>query len=407
MVHKRKFSLNLDHVQQEEGLENPSTPSILTPSKVKHFRRQFSEQNFDEEVLINLVDDEEKQQQKPLLLINSIEKLPYKIADINLAELGRKALSMAEAEMPGVMRLRKIYASKKPLNGVRLAGCLHLTAQTGVMIETFRALGAEVQWSSCNPLSTQDHVAAALVKAGIPIYAWKGETEEEKLWCIDMTIYFADGQPLNAVLDDGFNLTRIIHEKYPHLTSLIHGCSEETTAGITKLRKLFKANKLKIPLINVNESVTKSKFDNNYGCGESLIDGIKRATDVMIGGKVAVVVGYGHVGKGCAKALSSFGARVIITEIDPICALQAAMDGYQVMTMAEACKIGQIFASATGSTGLIRGEHMMEMRDMAILCNIGSGQTEIDVAWLKANTVKIENIKPHVCFYLVECIIFV
>ncbi|CAF2829010.1 unnamed protein product [Rotaria sp. Silwood2] len=399
MVHKRKCSLNLDHVQQEEGSENPSTPSILTPSKVKHFRRQFSEQNFDEEVLINLVDDEEKQQQKPLLLINSIEKLPYKIADINLAELGRKALSMAEAEMPGVMRLRKIYASKKPLNGVRLAGCLHLTAQTGVMIETFRALGAEVQWSSCNPLSTQDHVAAALVKAGIPIYAWKGETEEEKLWCIDMTIYFADGQPLNAVLDDGFNLTRIIHEKYPHLTSLIHGCSEETTAGITKLRKLFKANKLKIPLINVNESVTKSKFDNNYGCGESLIDGIKRATDVMIGGKVAVVVGYGHVGKGCAKALSSFGARVIITEIDPICALQAAMDGYQVMTMAEACKIGQIFASATGSTGLIRGEHMMEMRDMAILCNIGSGQTEIDVAWLKVNAVKIENIKPHVDIY--------
>ncbi|CAF0999908.1 unnamed protein product [Rotaria sp. Silwood1] len=399
MVHKRKFSLNLDHVQQQEGSENPSTPSILTPSKAKHFRRQFSEQNFDEDVLINRVDDEEKYQQKPLLFINNVEKLPYKIADINLVESGRKTLSMAEAEMPGVMRLRKIYASKKPLQGVRLAGCLHLTAQTGVMIETFRALGAEVQWSSCNPLSTQDDVAAALVKAGIPIYAWKGETEEEKLWCIDMTVYFADGQPLNAILDDGFNLARIIHEKYPHLTSVIHGSSEETTAGITKLRKFFKANKLKIPVINVNESVTKSKFDNNYGCGESLIDGIKRATDVMIGGKVAVIVGYGHVGKGCAKALSGFGARIIITEIDPICALQAAMDGYQVMTMTEACKIGQIFVSATGSTGLIRGEHMMEMRDMAILCNIGSGQTEIDVVWLKANAIKIENVKPHVDIY--------
>ncbi|CAF3751274.1 unnamed protein product [Rotaria sordida] len=406
MVQKRKLSVNLDYVQQqqqqeEEGSENPPTPSILTPSKAKYFRRQFSEQNFDEEITINRIDDEEKEQiKKPLLLlIDGIEKLPYKIADINLAELGRKALSMAEAEMPGVMRLRKIYAPKKPLKGVRLAGCLHVTAQTGVMIETFRALGAEVQWSSCNPLSTQDHIAAALVKAGVPIYAWKGETEEEKLWCIDQTIYFADGQPLNAILDDGCNLVRVIHEKYLHLTSVIHGSSEETTAGITKLRKLFKANKLKIPIINVNECVTKSKFDNNYGCGESLIDGIKRATDVMIGGKVVVIVGYGHVGKGCAKSLSGHGARVIITEIDPICALQAAMDGYEVMTMAEACKIGQIFVSATGSTGLIRGEHIMEMRDMAILCNIGSGQTEIDVVWLKANAIKIENIKPQVDIY--------
>ncbi|CAF4655587.1 unnamed protein product, partial [Rotaria sp. Silwood2] len=361
MFLKRKFSLNIERIQQEEESENLSISPILTSTRTKHFRRQLSEQNF--------------------------------------AELGRKALSMAEDEMPGVMLLRKIYRPKQPLKGVRLAGCLHLTAQTGVMIETFLQLGAQVQWSSCNPLSTQDHVAAALVKTGIAIYAWKGETEEEKLWCIDQTIYFPDGQPLNAILDDGCNLARIIHEKYPHLTSMIHGSSEETTAGITKLRKLFKNKKLKVPVINVNDSVTKSKFDNNYGCGESLIDGIKRATDVMIGGKVTVIIGYGNVGKGCAKALSSYGARVIITEIDPICALQAVMDGYQVTTMAEACKIGQIFVSATGSTGLIRGEHMMEMRDMAILCNIGSGQTEIDVVWLKANAVKIEYIKPQVDIY--------
>ncbi|CAF3826695.1 unnamed protein product [Rotaria sordida] len=395
MAFKRKFSLNIEHIQQEEGLENSRTSSILSPNGAKHFRRQLSEQNFDESQLMNRFDDE----QKPFLSIDGIEKLPYKIANINLAELGRKTLSMAEAEMPGVMLLRKIYTPKQPLKGVRLAGCLHLTAQTGVMIETFCQLGAQVQWSSCNPLSTQDHVAAALVKTGIPIYAWKGETEEEKLWCIDQTIYFADGQPLNAILDDGCNLARIIHEKYPHLTSLIHGSSEETTAGITKLRKLFKHKKLKVPVINVNDSVTKSKFDNNYGCGESLIDGIKRATDVMIGGKIVVVIGYGNVGKGCAKVLSGYGARVIVTEIDPICALQAVMDGYQVTTMAEACKIGQIFVSATGSTGLIRGEHMMEMRDMAILCNIGSGQTEIDVVWLKANAVKIEHIKPQVDIY--------
>ncbi|CAF4225944.1 unnamed protein product [Rotaria sp. Silwood2] len=276
---------------------------------------------------------------------------------------------------------------------------LHLTAQTGVMIETLCELGAQVQWSSSNPLSTQDHVAAALVKNGISIYAWKDEIEEEKLWCIDQTIYFPDGQPLNAILDDGCVLTRFIHEKYPHLTRLMHGISEETTAGTTQLRILFNNNKLKVPVINVNDSVTKSKFDNYYGCGESLIDGIERATDVMIGGKIAVVIGYGNVGKGCAKALSIYGARVIVTEIDPICALQAVMDGYQVTTMTEACKIGQIFVSATGSTGLIRGEHMMKMCDMAILCNIGSGQTEIDVVWLKANAVQIEHIKPQVDIY--------
>ncbi|UJR12571.1 hypothetical protein I4U23_016747 [Adineta vaga] len=345
-------------------------------------------------------DSRQKQHDDQSLLFNgAAAKLPYKIADINLAESGRKALSLAEAEMPGVMHFRKIYGPKKPLKGLRLAGCLHVTAQTGVMIETFLELGAQIQWSSCNPLSTQDEVAAALVKAGVSIYGWKGETDKEKLWCIDQTIYFPDGQPLNAILDDGCNLVRIIHEKYSHLTSVIHGSSEETTAGVTKLRKLLKNKKLKVPVINVNESVTKSKFDNNYGCGEGLIDGIKRATDIMIGGKTVVIIGYGNVGKGCAKAFLGFGARVIITEVDPICALQAAMDGHQVTTMDEACKIGHIFVTATGSTGLIRAEHIMEMRDLAILCNIGSGQTEIDVAWIKANAVKVENIKPQVDVY--------
>ncbi|CAF1029417.1 unnamed protein product [Rotaria sordida] len=278
---------------KEEESENSPTSPILTSVGAKYFRRQLSEKNFDESQMTNRFDDE----QKPFLFIDDIEKSSYKIANINLAELGRKELSMADDEMAGVMLLREIYTPKQPLKGVRLAECLHLTAQTGVMIETFRQLGAQIQWSSCNPLSTQDHVAAAL------------------------TIYFANGQPLNAILDDSCNLTRIIHEKYPHLTSMIYGSSEETTAGIIKLRKLFKNNKLKIPVINVNDSVTKSKFDNNCGCGESLIDGIKGAIDVMIGGKIAVVIEYDNVGKGYAKVLSGYGARVIVTEIDPICAL--------------------------------------------------------------------------------------
>ncbi|CAF1200360.1 unnamed protein product [Adineta steineri] len=393
---KRRFTIDVECLSNQEESEN--SPK-LNQTRQKRFCRQLSDHNCEEYEWIDGFNKEQKQSENIRFFYSGIEKLPYKIADINLAELGRKALTMAEAEMPGVMQLRKIHGQKKPLKGVRLAGCLHVTAQTGVMIETLHELGAEIQWSCCNPLSTQDDVAAALVKAGIAIYAWKGETDEEKLWCIDQTIYFPDGQPLNAILDDGFNLARIVHEKYLHLTSLIHGSSEETTAGITKLRKILKEQKLKFPVINVNDSVTKSKFDNNYGCGESLIDGIKRATDVMIGGKVVVVIGYGNVGKGCAKALSGLGARVIITEIDPICALQAAMDGYQVITMAEACKKGQIFVTATGSTGLIRGEHMMEMRDMVILCNIGSGQTEIDVVWLKQNAVKIENVKPQVDIY--------
>ncbi|CAF4955588.1 unnamed protein product [Rotaria sp. Silwood1] len=319
MGYKRKFSLNIERFQEEEESKNSVTSTIFTPTRSKHFRRQLSEQIYKESQLTNHFDDE----QKSLLLIDGFEKFPYKIADISLAKSGRTVLSVDEHEIPGVMLLRKIYGPEQPLKGVRLARCLHLTAQTGVMIETFIRL---------------DNVAAALVKAGVPIYAWKGETEEEKLWCIEQTIYFPDGQPLNAILDDGCNLTRVTHEKYPHLTSMIHGISEETTAGITKLRKLLKNDELKIPFINVNDSVTKSKFDNNYGCGESLIDGIKRATDVMIGGKIVVVIGYGKIGKGCAKALSGYGARVIITEIDPICALQAVMDGYEVTTMTEACR---------------------------------------------------------------------
>ncbi|CAF1142352.1 unnamed protein product [Rotaria sordida] len=387
-------SLNEEQIEQE-GFEDVTTSLISIPTAGRRFCRQFSEQSVDDIRLGHLFDADEES----LSFTGKMERLPYKIADIKLAKSGRKALSMAEFEMPGVMRLRKIYGPTKPLKGVRLAGCLHVTAQTGVMIETLRELGAEIRWSCCNPLSTQDHIAAALVKAGIAIFAWKGETEEEKLWCIDQTIYFANGEPLNAILDDGCNLTRIVHEKYLHLTHAIHGGSEETTAGITKLRKLLKSKKLSIPVINVNDSVTKSKFDNNYGCGESLVDGIKRATDTMIGGKTVVIIGYGNVGKGCAKTLSGHGAKVIITEIDPICALQAAMDGYQVTTIAEACKIGHIFVTATGSTELIRGEHIMEMRDMAILCNIGSGQTEIDVVWLKANAIKIENVKPQVDIY--------
>ncbi|CAF3660895.1 unnamed protein product [Rotaria sp. Silwood1] len=395
---RRQNSINSEFLQHHGRFEYPPSPS--TPNGIKRFRRQESQNYFAGEYEPEHYADDKQQQPQKLVFFNmDPTKLSHKIADINLAELGRKALSMAEAEMPGVMQLRKVFGPKKILKGVRLAGCLHVTAQTGVMIETLRELGAEIQWSCCNPLSTQDHVAAALVKAGISIYAWKGETMDEKLWCIDQTIFFPDGQPLNAILDDGCNLTKVIHEKYSHLTSVIHGCSEETTAGITKLRILLRDRKLKVPVINVNDSVTKSKFDNYYGCGESLIDGIKRATDVMIGGKVVVLIGYGNVGKGCAKSLSGLGARIIVTEIDPICALQAAMDGYQVTTMAEARKLGQIFVTATGSTGLIRGEHILEMRDMAILCNIGSGQTEIDVVWLKENAVKIENVKPQVDIY--------
>eukprot|EP01113_Clastostelium_recurvatum_P036905 TRINITY_DN533_c0_g1_i1.p1 TRINITY_DN533_c0_g1~~TRINITY_DN533_c0_g1_i1.p1 ORF type:complete len:436 (-),score=147.54 TRINITY_DN533_c0_g1_i1:39-1346(-) len=323
--------------------------------------------------------------------------LPYKVKDITLAAWGRKELDIAENEMPGLMALRKKYGPTQPLKGARVCGCLHMTIQTAVLIETLTALGAEVTWSSCNIFSTQDHAAAAIAATGIPVYAWKGETEEEYLWCIEQTLCsFKDGQPLNMILDDGGDLTNLIHEKYPHLLAGIKGVSEETTTGVHNLYKLHQQGKLKLPAINVNDSVTKSKFDNLYGCRESLVDGIKRATDVMISGKVAVVAGYGDVGKGCAQALSRQGARVIVTEIDPINALQACMEGYQVLTMEEAASQGNIFVTTTGCKHIIRGEHLMQMKEDAIVCNIGHFDIEIDVAWLKANATEAIEVKPMV-----------
>jgi len=326
-------------------------------------------------------------------------KPTYKVADIKLAEAGRKDIDLAENEMPGLMSLRAKHGASKPLKGARIAGCLHMTIQTAVLIETLTALGAEVQWSSCNIFSTQDEAAAAIAATGVPVYAWKGETDEEYVWCIEQTIFFADGQPLNMILDDGGDLTNVIHEKYPELLAGIRGISEETTTGVKNLYKMFKAGKLKVPAINVNDSVTKSKFDNLYGCRESLIDGIKRATDVMIAGKVAVVAGFGDVGKGCAQALHGFGARVIVTEIDPINALQASMQGYEVTTMEEACKEGHIFVTTTGCSGIIAPSHLLQMRDDAIVCNIGHFDCEIDVAWIKANSTKRVNIRPQVDRY--------
>jgi adenosylhomocysteinase len=326
-------------------------------------------------------------------------KPAYKVADIKLAEAGRKDIDLAENEMPGLMSLRTKYGLEKPLKGARIAGCLHMTIQTAVLIETLTALGAEVQWSSCNIFSTQDEAAAAIAATGVPVYAWKGETDEEYVWCIEQTIYFKDGQPLNMILDDGGDLTNVIHEQYPQLLDGIKGISEETTTGVKNLYKMFKAGKLKVPAINVNDSVTKSKFDNLYGCRESLIDGIKRATDVMIAGKVAVVAGFGDVGKGCAQALHGFGARVIITEVDPINALQAAMQGFEVTTMEEACQEGHIFVTTTGCSGIIAPIHLEQMRDDAIVCNIGHFDCEIDVAWIKATSIKRVNIRPQVDRY--------
>jgi len=326
------------------------------------------------------------------------KKLPFKVADIKLAEWGRKELDLAENEMPGLVAIRKKYAPLQILKGARIAGCLHMTIQTAVLIETLTALGAQVQWSSCNIFSTQDHAAAAIAVTGVPVYAWKGETEEEYAWCIEQTIFFADGQPLNIILDDGGDLTNLIHQKYPELLANIKGVSEETTTGVHNLYKMFEKGQLKIPAINVNDSVTKSKFDNLYGCRESLIDGIKRATDVMIAGKVAVVAGYGDVGKGCAQSLQKMGARVLVTEIDPINALQAAMEGYQVVTMEEAAPQGNIFVTTTGCRDIIRGEHIAVMKEDAILSNIGHFDIEIDVAWLNKNATKI-NIKPQVDRY--------
>lgn len=326
------------------------------------------------------------------------EKLPYKVKDIKLADWGRKEIKIAESEMPGLMALREEYGKEKPLKGARIAGCLHMTIQTAVLIETLVELGAEVQWSSCNIFSTQDHAAAAIADSGIPVYAWKGETEEEYEWCIEQTLQFKDGKPLNMILDDGGDLTALVHEKHPELLKGINGISEETTTGVHRLYQMARDGKLGAPAINVNDSVTKSKFDNLYGCRESLVDGIKRATDVMLAGKVAVVAGYGDVGKGCAQSLKSYGARVIITEIDPICALQAAMEGYEVKKMEDACKEGNVFVTATGCKDVIRGEHIEQMPDQAILANIGHFDSEIQAAWLNENGEK-ENIKPQVDKY--------
>jgi len=326
--------------------------------------------------------------------------MSFKVADISLADFGRKEIEIAELEMPGLMALRKKYGPTQPLKGARIAGCLHMTVQTAVLIETLTCLGAEVTWSSCNIFSTQDHAAAAIAATGVPVYAWKGETDEEYIWCIDQTLHaFKDGQPLNLILDDGGDLTRLVHDKYPHLLAGIRGISEETTTGVHHLYQMVRDGSLKVPAINVNDSVTKSKFDNLYGCRESLIDGIKRATDVMIAGKVAVVAGYGDVGKGCCAALKGMGARVLVTEIDPINALQAAMEGYEVTLMEDAVEIGNIYVTTTGCRDVIVGEHMLKMKDDAIVCNIGHFDVEIDVAWLKKTAVKRVNIKPQVDRY--------
>jgi adenosylhomocysteinase len=329
------------------------------------------------------------------------EKLQYKVADINLADWGRKEIMLAENEMPGLMAIRRKYAASQPLAGARIAGCLHMTIQTAVLIETLVALGAQVRWSSCNKFSTQDHAAAAIAAAGIPVFAWKGETDADYDWCVEQTLFFDDGQPLNMILDDGGDLTAMIHSpKYSHLAKGIRGISEETTTGVHRLYQMFARGELLVPAINVNDSVTKSKFDNLYGCRESLVDGIKRATDVMVAGKVAVVCGYGDVGKGCAQSMRSYGARTIVTEIDPICALQAAMEGFQVMTMDEACSIGNIFVTTTGCCDIITAEHMSKMPNDAIVCNIGHFDCEIRVADLNAypGIVKTQ-IKPLVDRY--------
>lgn len=323
-------------------------------------------------------------------------KPSYKVADISLAEFGRKEITLAENEMPGLMYLRAKYGASKPLKGARIAGCLHMTIQTAVLIETLTELGAEVTWSSCNIFSTQDHAAAAIAASGVPVYAWKGETDDEYVWCIEQTIYFPDGQPLNMILDDGGDLTKFVHDKYPQLLEGIKGVSEETTTGVHNLYRMFKEGKLKVPSINVNDSVTKTKFDNLYGCRESLVDGIKRATDVMLAGKVALVAGYGDVGKGSAQSLRGFGCRVIVAEIDPINALQASMEGYEVTTIEDAVERCSIFVTTTGCKDIIRGEHFERMKNDAIVCNIGHFDCEIDVKWLESNAAKKVNIKPQV-----------
>ena len=318
----------------------------------------------------------------------------YKVADISLADWGRKEIAIAETEMPGLMALREEFGEEKPLNGARITGCLHMTIQTAVLIETLIALGAEVRWSSCNIFSTQDHAAAAIAAEGIPVFAWKGETEEEYWWCVEQTIKGPDGWTPNILLDDGGDLTVIMHDKYPELLDDVRGVSEETTTGVLRLYEMEQKGTLRTPAINVNDSVTKSKFDNLYGCRESLVDGVKRATDVMIAGKIAVVCGFGDVGKGSAESLRSQGARVMVTEIDPICALQAAMEGYEVITMDEAAPIGDIFISATGNKDVITVDHMRDMKDRAIVGNIGHFDSEIQVEALRNQ--KWHNVKPQV-----------
>lgn len=330
--------------------------------------------------------------------------VPYKVKDISLAEWGRKEIELAEAEMPGLMSLREEYGTSKPLKGARIAGCLHMTIQTAVLIETLVELGAEVSWSSCNIFSTQDHAAAAIAAAGIPVYAWKGLTEEEFNWCIEQTLFFGeDRKPLNMILDDGGDLTNMVFDKFPELIDGIKGLSEETTTGVHRLYERYKKGTLHLPAINVNDSVTKSKFDNKYGCRESLVDAIRRATDLMLAGKVAVVAGYGDVGKGSAESLRSAGVRVIVTEIDPICALQAAMEGYEVKKMADAVKEANIIVTTTGNKDIVRAEHFKAMKDKAVVCNIGHFDNEIDVAWLNSNygTTKVE-IKPQVDKYTID-----
>ena len=332
---------------------------------------------------------------------NTTEKLSYKVKDISLADWGRKEIKLAEAEMPGLMSLREEYGATKPLAGARIAGCLHMTIQTAVLIETLVELGAEVSWSSCNIFSTQDHAAAAIAAAGIPVYAWKGMNEEEFDWCIEQTLFaFKDGQPLNMILDDGGDLTNMVFDRYPELTDAIKGLSEETTTGVHRLYERKKNGTLVMPAINVNDSVTKSKFDNKYGCKESLVDSIRRATDVMMAGKVAIVCGYGDVGKGSAASLRGAGARVIVTEIDPICALQAAMDGFEVKRLDSVVHLGDIIVTTTGNKNIVVGRHFENMKDKAIVCNIGHFDNEIDMAWLNGNfgSTKIE-IKPQVDLY--------
>ena len=336
--------------------------------------------------------------------MNVEQKLKYKVKDISLADWGRKEIKLAEAEMPGLMSLREEYGASKPLKGARIAGCLHMTIQTAVLIETLVELGADVTWSSCNIFSTQDHAAAAIAAAGIPVYAWKGMNDEEFDWCIEQTLFAFEGdKPLNMILDDGGDLTNMVFDKYPELVKDIKGLSEETTTGVHRLYERMKNGTLPMPAINVNDSVTKSKFDNKYGCKESLVDAIRRATDVMIAGKVAVVAGYGDVGKGSAASLQGAGARVIVTEIDPICALQAAMDGFEVKKMEDAVSEANIVVTATGNKDIISGKHLEKMMDKTIVCNIGHFDNEIDVAWLNDNHgATKQEIKPQVDLYNVN-----